>query len=172
MTLDMLYLAIVAAQGMIALAMAFATVRLVAGPRAQDRRRARQGPAARGDHRMTHADALSPLVAAIVATLVLLGALVALVGSWGLLRLGDFYDRVHPPTMGTTMGLALVLAGSMVLFTATEGRPVLHEIVIAVFMIVTTPVTFMLLVRAARHREPGVRETRAQREAAADAAKR
>jgi multicomponent K+:H+ antiporter subunit F len=37
MTLDMLYLAIVAAQGMIALAMAFAAVRLVAGPRAQDR---------------------------------------------------------------------------------------------------------------------------------------
>jgi multicomponent K+:H+ antiporter subunit G len=115
---------------------------------------------------MTHADTLSPLVAAIVATLVLLGALVALVGSWGLLRLGDFYDRVHPPTMGTTMGLALVLAGSMVMFTATDGRPVLHEIVIAVFMIVTTPVTFMLLVRAARHREPGVRETRRQREGA------
>jgi multicomponent K+:H+ antiporter subunit F len=37
MTLDTLYLAIVAAQAMIALAMAFAAVRLVAGPRAQDR---------------------------------------------------------------------------------------------------------------------------------------
>ena len=41
----------------------------------------------------------------------------------------------------------------MVLFSALESRPVLHEIVLAVFVIVTTPVTFMLLVRAALHRD-------------------
>ena len=41
----------------------------------------------------------------------------------------------------------------MLLFSALESRPVLHEIVIAVFMVVTTPVTYMLLVRAALHRD-------------------
>jgi multicomponent K+:H+ antiporter subunit G len=116
---------------------------------------------------MTPVEALSPLVAALVALLLVLGAALALIGSWGLLWLGDFYDRIHPPTMGTTMGLAFVLAASAILFTSLEGRPVIHEAVIAVFMIVTTPVTFMLLVRAARHREPAEREAHAERESEA-----
>jgi multicomponent K+:H+ antiporter subunit G len=55
--------------------------------------------------------------------------------------------------MSTTLGLGLTLIASMLLFSALELRPVLHEVVIAVFMVVTTPVTFMLLVRAARHRD-------------------
>ena len=42
----------------------------------------------------------------------------------GLLRLPTFYQRVHPPTMGTTLGTALVLAGSMLTFTAMHEIPV------------------------------------------------
>jgi multicomponent K+:H+ antiporter subunit G len=87
------------------------------------------------------------------AVLVLLGALLAFSGSLGLLRLKTFYERVHPPTMGTTLGAGLVLIGSMLHFTALESRPVLHEILIVVFMTLSTPVTYMLLVRAALHRD-------------------
>ena len=88
-----------------------------------------------------------------VSLLVLSGALLVFLGSLGLLTLKTFYERVHPPTMGTTLGTGLVLIGSMVFFTVQESRPVLHEIVIAVFMTVTTPVTYMLLVRAALYRD-------------------
>jgi len=102
---------------------------------------------------MTHAAGLSTFVLAATAVLVLLGAVLALVGSLGLLRLETFYDRVHAPTMGTTLGTACVLAASMLLFTASEARPVLQEVVIAIMMTVTTPVTFMLLVRAALYRD-------------------
>jgi multicomponent K+:H+ antiporter subunit G len=102
---------------------------------------------------MTHAATLPPLLAVLVALLVVLGAALALIGSVGLLRLKTFYERIHPPTMGTTLGLGLTLIASMLLFSTLESRPVLHEIVIAVFMVVTTPVTFMLLVRAALHRD-------------------
>lgn len=102
---------------------------------------------------MTHAATLPPLLAVLIALLVVLGAALALIGSIGLLRLKTFYERIHPPTMGTTLGLQLTLIASMLLFSALESRPVLHEIVIAVFMVVTTPVTFMLLVRAALHRD-------------------
>lgn len=87
------------------------------------------------------------------AILILLGALLAFGGSLGLLRLPTFYERVHPPTMGTTLGTALILIGSMLHFTALEGRPVVHEILIGVFMTITTPVTYMLLVRAALYRD-------------------
>jgi len=96
---------------------------------------------------------LPAVVAASVALLVVLGAALALVGSFGLLRLRTFYERVHPPTMGTTLGLGCILLASMALFSALGSRAVLHEIVIAVFAIVTTPVTYVLLVRAAVHRD-------------------
>jgi multicomponent K+:H+ antiporter subunit G len=102
---------------------------------------------------MSDPGALPPVVATLVALLVVLGAAFALIGSFGLLRMPTFYERVHPPTMGTTLGVAATLAASMLLFSVLESRPVLHEIVIGVFAIVTTPVTFMLLVRAAVHRD-------------------
>jgi multicomponent K+:H+ antiporter subunit G len=103
---------------------------------------------------------LSPLVAALVGLLAILGAALALIGSLGLLRLPTFYQRVHPPTMGTTGGVGLTLIASLLLFSTLESRPVLHEIVIAVFVFVTTPVTYMLLMRAAVHRDGARRERR------------
>lgn len=87
------------------------------------------------------------------AFLVLAGAALSFVGALGLLRLKTFYERVHPPTMGTTLGTGLVLIGSMLWFSGLESRPVLHEVLIAIFMALTTPVTYMLLVRAALHRD-------------------
>ena len=66
---------------------------------------------------MTGAETLSPVVATVAAVLVLLGAAFALIGSFGLLRLPTFYERIHPPTMGTTLGIALTLAASMLLFS-------------------------------------------------------
>ena len=85
--------------------------------------------------------------------LIFLGALLAFGGSIGLLRLRTFYERVHPPTMGTTLGTGLILIGSMLHFSALEARPVLHEILIGIFMTLSTPVTYMLLLRAALHRD-------------------
>ncbi|HYX64107.1 MAG TPA: monovalent cation/H(+) antiporter subunit G [Burkholderiales bacterium] len=87
------------------------------------------------------------------ALLIVLGAALAFTGSLGLLRLPTFYERVHPPTMGATLGAALVLIGSMLHFSALKGGPVLHEIAIAVFVFLTTPVTYLLLVRAALRRD-------------------
>jgi len=87
--------------------------------------------------------------------LIFLGALLAFSGSIGLLTLKTFYERVHPPTMGTTLGTGLILVGSILHFTAIDGRPVLHEILIGLFMTLTTPVTYMLLVRASLERDRG-----------------
>lgn len=102
---------------------------------------------------MTEAGDL-PLWAALpAALLVLLGAGLTLVGSLGLLRLGSFYERIHAPTLGTTLGIGCVLAASMLYFSALQTRPVLHEILIAVLVVMTTPVTLMLLARAALYRD-------------------
>ena len=91
----------------------------------------------------------------VAVLLVFAGAMFAFIGSLGLVRLSNFFERSHPPTMGSTLGTALVLAGSMVYFSVIESRLVLHEILIGALMILNTPVTYTLLGRAALHRESG-----------------
>jgi multicomponent K+:H+ antiporter subunit G len=102
---------------------------------------------------MTNAADLPAWAALPTALLLLLGAGLALTGSLGLLRLGSFYDRIHAPTLGTTMGISCVLLASMLFFSVLQTRLVLHELLIAVLMVVTTPVTLMLLARAALYRD-------------------
>jgi multicomponent K+:H+ antiporter subunit G len=95
-----------------------------------------------------------PLWAAIlVSVFIVAGAALTLIGAVGLVRLRTFYERVHAPTLGATMGTALILLGSVVCFTVLQSRPVLHEVLIAVFATLTTPVTLILLVRAALYRD-------------------
>jgi multicomponent K+:H+ antiporter subunit G len=101
---------------------------------------------------MTEGIDLPDWAAVLTAIFVLAGASLTLIGSLGLLRLEHFYQRLHAPTLGTTLGTGGILIGSMIFFSATGTRPILHEILIAVFITVTTPVTFILLVSAARRR--------------------
>lgn len=102
---------------------------------------------------MSAAADLPVWAAVIVAVLVLAGASLTLAGTIGLVRLQSFYQRIHAPTLGTSLGAGFVLAASMVYFTVAQARPVLHEVLILVFVVVTTPVTLMLLSRAALYRD-------------------
>lgn len=89
----------------------------------------------------------------LVVTLAVVGAGFSLTGALGLIRLRTFYERVHAPTLGATLGMALILASSMLLLSLIEGRLVLRDALIGVFLTVTTPVTLLLLARAAAQRD-------------------
>lgn len=102
---------------------------------------------------MSAAASLPLWAAVVVALLLLLGSGLTLAGAIGLVRLDSFYKRVHAPTLGTTWGTGGILLGSMLFFSMVEGRAVLHELLIAVFVTLTTPVTLMLLARAALYRD-------------------
>lgn len=118
---------------------------------------------------MNSAAELPGWVALLTSLLILLGAGFTFVGAIGLLRLKSFYDRVHAPTLGTTLGMACIVIASMIFFSATQTRPAVHELLIVVFITITTPVTLMLLVRAALfrdHAENGSQE--AEQDAAPD----
>jgi multicomponent K+:H+ antiporter subunit G len=86
------------------------------------------------------------------AVLLILGGLCTVIGSLGLVRLPSFFARMHGPSMGSTLGLGCVLLASMLLASALRGRPVVHEILITIFMVTTAPITAMLLMRAAVRR--------------------
>jgi multicomponent K+:H+ antiporter subunit G len=92
-------------------------------------------------------------VALLIAFFLVLGSALTLLGAIGLLRFESFYERVHAPTLGTTWGAGGILIASMIFFSVVQTRPVLHEILIALFVTVTTPVTLMLLARAAFYRD-------------------
>ncbi len=95
-----------------------------------------------------------PIWAALPVVLLLLaGGVLSFLGSLGLVRLRSFYERVHAPTLATTLGIGCILLASMLFFTVTEGRAVVHEVLIGIFVVLTTPVTLMLLTRAARARD-------------------
>lgn len=94
-----------------------------------------------------------PLWAGVPAALLLIiGGLLALIAAIGLLRLPNFYSRMHPPTMGTTLGAGCVLVASMLVSSAVLHRPVIHELLITMFVVLTAPVTAILLMQAARRR--------------------
>ena len=92
-------------------------------------------------------------LAVVVAVLAVSGAGLSLLGAFGLVRLGSFYDRVHTPTLGATLGMALILIASWLYFGGAQGRWLPREALIAVFLTITTPVTLILLARAALFRD-------------------
>ncbi len=96
-----------------------------------------------------------------IALLLVAGGLLALIGSFGLVRLSNFYQRIHAPTLGSTLGCGCVLIASMIYFTAVEGRPVLHELLITAFIVLTAPLSAMMLIKVGLYRSG--REDRLER---------
>jgi len=88
-----------------------------------------------------------------IALTVLAGAAVTFIGTVGLVRWATFYQRIHAPTLGSSFGAALILLASSLHSSLVLGRPVAHEVIVLIFILVTTPVTLMLLARAAIYRD-------------------
>ncbi|RYE10086.1 MAG: cation:proton antiporter [Hyphomicrobiales bacterium] len=89
----------------------------------------------------------------VIALVVLTGAIVTFIGTVGLVRWASFYQRIHAPTLGSSLGAALILLASSLYSSFALGRPVLHEVLVLFFILVTTPVTLTLLARAALYRD-------------------
>ncbi len=88
-----------------------------------------------------------------VALLLVLGATIILTGALGLLRLRTFYQRIHGPAIAVTLGAGCLLLASMIYFTVAQSRLVIHEVIIAVFLLLTAPVVAMTIMRAAVYRD-------------------
>ncbi len=87
-----------------------------------------------------------------IALLLLIGAVVALIGSFGLAKLPDFYMRLHGPTKASTLGVGCVLIGSLLYFSHQQEGVSVHEALVALFLFATAPVSAHMLAKAALHR--------------------
>ena len=89
----------------------------------------------------------------LVAALVILGAAVAALGSFGLVRLPTFFRRIHAPTLGATLGVWCMTLATIIYFSVQGFHLFLHAILITFFVALTAPVTTIFLMRAALFRE-------------------
>jgi multicomponent K+:H+ antiporter subunit G len=87
----------------------------------------------------------------LLSLLILIGAGFTLVGSLGLLRLRDFYSRLHAPTKATTLGVGSLLLASAVFFSSRDEGLSLHEVLVTLFLFITAPVGAHLMAKAALH---------------------
>lgn len=94
---------------------------------------------------------MSPLAEALLALLIVVGAVFTFIGSLGLARLRDFYTRLHGPTKATTLGVGSLLIASAVYFALTPYGLSLHEVLVTLFLFITAPVSAHMLAKAALH---------------------
>jgi multicomponent K+:H+ antiporter subunit G len=100
----------------------------------------------------------------LVSILVLVGAGFALLGSIGLARFPDTLTRLHGPSKATTLGVGGLLLASIVFFSTRGEGLSLHELLITLFIAITTPVSAQFVALAARRvRTPPTTTSRSDR---------
>lgn len=90
----------------------------------------------------------------LLSALVCIGVAFALIGSYGLVKLSDLVKRLHGPTKATTLGVGGVLVASALYFSFQDEGLSLHELLVALFLFLTAPVSAHLLVKAAKQLDP------------------
>jgi len=75
------------------------------------------------------------------------GSLFLIVGGVGILRLPDFYSRIHPAGITDTMGAWLVLVGLM--FASDSWFVTVKLVMLLLFLAVTSPLSGHALAKAA-----------------------
>ena len=89
----------------------------------------------------------------LIALFLLIGSFFTLVGSIGLVKLPDFFMRLHGPTKATTLGVGAILVASMLYYFTYHDAVRLNELLIIIFLFMTAPVSAHLMSKAALHRK-------------------
>jgi len=99
------------------------------------------------------------------ALVLLLGAgcFFLVVGSYSLLKLSEFFKRLHGPTKASTLGVGCVLLASVGHHALAGSDPQPRELLITAFLFITAPISAHLMAKAAlslhmaeRPLQPGV----------------
>lgn len=90
---------------------------------------------------------MSAVVDVVAAILLLLGCLLALVAGIGLMRFPDVLTRMHGATKPQTLGLVLVLMA--IALRAPDKSSITILVLVAIFALMTAPVSAHMIGRAA-----------------------
>ncbi len=88
---------------------------------------------------------------ALASLLLLTGGIFIMIGALGMLKLPDFYTRLHAPTKATTLGIGCILIASMALHAMRGQGLSIQELVISLFLFITAPISAYMIAKAAFH---------------------
>ena len=88
-----------------------------------------------------------------VGLLLLASGGIVLAAALGLVRLPDFFARMHAPALASTLGAWIVTLASIIHFTLGSGGLALHTWLVIILLSITAPITTMVLARAALFRQ-------------------
>ncbi|EJF92011.1 monovalent cation/H(+) antiporter subunit G [Bartonella melophagi] len=98
-------------------------------------------------------DDVSLWIAIVITIFLVLGSGLTLIGAIGLMRFSCFYERLHMPSLGASLGTGSIVIAAILYAIFVDGHFVVHEALLAIFTLITIPVTTMLLSQAAAHRD-------------------
>ena len=76
----------------------------------------------------------------------------ALLGSFSLLRLPNFFERVHVPAIIATLGCWCVMWATVLYFSIEQGELAVFPLLTALFIAITVPIPTIFLMRASLFR--------------------
>ena len=92
---------------------------------------------------------MSWLVAIALVLLLASSCFFILVGSLGLVKLSEFFKRLHAPTKASTLGVGCVLLASVGYHWFSDTDPQPRELLITAFLFITAPIGAHLMAKAA-----------------------
>jgi multicomponent Na+:H+ antiporter subunit G len=103
------------------------------------------------------------MTAWLASALVLLGLAVMTVAVYGVVRLPDVYTQLHATSKAAFLGVLALLAAAAV---GGDGAIVSRAVLIAVLLVLTTPVAAHVIAQSAHHRREPMRTREAIDESA------
>ncbi len=92
---------------------------------------------------------MSWVFAIVLVLLLAAGSFFILVGSFSLVKLSEFFKRLHGPTKASTLGVGCVLLASVGYHALTGTDPQPRELLITAFLFITAPISAHLMAKAA-----------------------
>ncbi|MEN1929044.1 Na+/H+ antiporter subunit G [Luteimonas sp. MJ250] len=85
----------------------------------------------------------------LLVALLLVGSFFILMGGIGVVKLSEFFRRLHAPTKASTLGVGCVLSASVGyhMFVGSDPQP--RELLIVAFLLITAPISAHLMSKAA-----------------------
>ncbi len=94
---------------------------------------------------------LPTLLELLLSALIIFGAALVLIGSIGLVKLPDFFTRLHAPTKATTLGMGSLLIASLIFTSYVTGDLSVQQLLITLFLFITAPIAAHMLAKTALH---------------------
>ena len=92
---------------------------------------------------------MSAVVEILLVFLLAAGSAFVLVGAYGLVKLSEFFKRLHGPTKASTLGVGCLLVASVGYHAYIGSDPQPRELLITAFLFITAPISAHLMAKAA-----------------------